>query len=87
MAWRVRYNGYCCSADKGLTFSITNTKLYVPIVLLSAQDNEKRTVYNEKLLEQLNSFLKRRINWNKYQSKISTEIKKQYLDYLIDLSF
>ena len=47
----------------------------------------KNAVYNEKLLEQLNSFLKRRINWNKYQSKISTEIKKQYLDYLIDLSF
>ena len=33
------------------------------------------------------NILKRRINWNKYQSKISTEIKKQYLDYLIDLSF
>ena len=47
----------------------------------------KNAVYNEKLLEQLNSFLKRRINWNKYQSKISTEIKKQYLDYLIDRSF
>ena len=47
----------------------------------------KNAVYNEKLLEQLNSFLKRRINWNKYQSKISTEIKKQYLDFLTDPSF
>ena len=47
----------------------------------------KNAVYNEKLLEQLNSFLKRRINWNKYQSKISTEIKKQYLDFLNDPSF
>ena len=56
-------------------------------LLLSTQDNEKCTVYNEKLLEQLNSFLKRRINWNKYQSKISTEIKKQYLDFLNDPSF
>ena len=46
----------------------------------------KNAVYNEKLLEQLNSFLKRRINWNKYQSKISTEIKKQYLDFLTDPS-
>ena len=38
---------------------------------------------NAKLLEQLNLV----INWNKYQSKISTERPNQYLDYLIDPSF
>ena len=59
---------------------ITDTKLYVPIVTLSTQDNAK-------LLEQLKSGFKRTINWNKYQSKVSTEIKKQYLDLLIDPSF
>ena len=44
------------------TFSITDAKLYVPVVNLSTQDNAK-------LLEQLKSSFKRTINWNKYQSK------------------
>ena len=42
------------------TFTITDTKLYVPVVTLSTQDNAK-------LLEQLKSGFKRRINWNKYE--------------------
>ena len=67
-------------ADQGETFSITDTKLYVPAVTLSNQDNAK-------LLEQLKSGFKRTINWNKYQSKTSTEKQSQYLDYLIDPSF
>ena len=49
-------------ANQGATFSITDTKLYVPIVILSIQDNIK-------LLKQLKSDFKRRINWAKYQSK------------------
>ena len=49
-------------ANQGATFSITDTKLYVPIVILSIQDNVK-------LLKQLKSDFKRRINWAKYQSK------------------
>ena len=53
-------------ADKGATFSITDTKLYVPVVTLSPQ-------YNTKLLEQLNQVLKEKltgININqKYQQK------------------
>ena len=36
------------------------TKLYVPLVTLSTQDNAK-------LLQQLKSECKRTINWNKYQ--------------------
>ena len=62
------------------TFSITNTKLCVPIVTLSTQDNAK-------LFEQLKSDFKRKINRNKYQSKILTEISNQSLNYLIDPSF
>ena len=50
------------------TFAITDTKLYVPVVTLSSQDNVK-------LLDQLKSGFKRTINWNKYQSKVSTERK------------
>ena len=49
-------------ANQGATFSITDTKLYVPIVILSIQDNVK-------LLKQLKSDFKRGINWAKYQSK------------------
>ena len=51
-------------------FKIIETKLYVPVVTLSTQDNAK-------LLQQLNSDLKRTINWNKYQSSIKTYEKKQ----------
>ena len=65
---------------KAAIFSITDTKLYVPVVTLSTQDNTK-------LLQQLWSSFKGTINWNKYQSKMSTERQKQYLDYLIDPSF
>ena len=67
-------------ANQGATFSITDTKVYVLVVTLSTQDNAK-------LLEQLKSGFKRTINWNKYQSKISTERTNQHLDYLINPSF
>ena len=67
-------------ANQGATFSITDTKLYIPVATLSAQDNAKP-------LEQLKSGFKRTINWNKYQAKVSTEKVNQYLDYLIDPSF
>ena len=36
---------------------------------------------NAKLLEQLISGFKRKINWNKYQPKVSTERQNYYLDY------
>ena len=68
------------NADQETTFSINDTKLYVPVITLSTRDNAK-------LLEQLKSGFKRTINWNKYHSKISTETPNQYLDYLIDPSF
>ena len=58
-------------------FTITDTKLYVPVVTSSTQDNAE-------LLEQLKSGFKKTINWNKYQSKTTTQAQKQYLDYLIE---
>ena len=45
------------SAGAG-TFAITDTRLYVPVVTLSTQENTK-------LLQQLKSAFKRVINWNK----------------------
>ena len=47
---------------KATTFAITDTKLYVPVVTLSTQDNAK-------LFEQLKSAFKGKINWSKYQSE------------------
>ena len=38
-------------------------------------------------LQQLKSGFKRTINWNKYQTKVSTEGVNQYLDFFIDPSF
>ena len=67
-------------ANQDATFPITDAKHFVPVVTLSTQDNAK-------LLKQLKSCFKRTFNWNKYQSKISTERPNQYLDYLIDPSF
>ena len=53
-------------AAQVVTFSITDTKLYVPVVTLSIQDNAK-------LLEQLKSGFKWTINCKEYQSKVSPE--------------
>ena len=61
-------------------FKLTETKLYVPVVTLTTQDNAK-------LLQQLKSGFKRTINWNKYQSSIKTYVQNRYLNHLVDPSF
>ena len=45
--------------NQNTKFEITDTKLYVPVVTLSTQDNSK-------LHQQLKLGFKRVINWNKY---------------------
>ena len=62
------------------TFTTTDTKLYVPVMTLSTQDNAK-------LLQKSKSGSKRTIKWNKYPSKITIQRQNQYLDYLIDPRF
>ena len=62
------------------TFAITYTKLYVPVVTLSAQENTK-------FLQQLKSGFKRVINWNKYLSKPELLAQNPYLNYLVEPSF
>ena len=42
---------------------------------------------NAKLLQQLQPGFKRTINWNEYQSKVSTKEINQYLNFLTDPSF
>ena len=61
-------------------FEITDCKLYVPVVTLSAQNDNK-------LLEQLKSGFKRSIKWNKYMSQMSNQNKNNNLNYLIDPTF
>ena len=62
------------------TFVITYTKLYVPVVTLSTQDNAK-------LLQQLKSGFKRVINWNKYLSKPELLAQNPNLNHLVKPSF
>ena len=52
--------------NKEATFQITSTKLYVPVVTLSAKDNVNLT-------KQLNEGFKRSFYWNEYKSKIETK--------------
>ena len=63
-----------------VTFAITDTKLYVPVITLSTQDNSK-------LLEQLKSGFKRIINWNKYLSKLELLEQNPNLNHLVEPSF
>ena len=61
-------------------FQRTDTKLYVPVVSLS-KENEI------KLLEQLKSGFKRTIKWNKYRSQMTIQPQNNNLNYLIDPTF
>ena len=67
-------------APTGLEFQITDTKLYVPVVTLS-KENDK------KLLEQLKSGIKRAIKWNKYRSQMTIQSNNNNLNHLIDPTF
>ena len=50
----------------GVTFKINKCELYVPVVSLSKDDNNK-------LLNHLKSGFKRAVAWNKYLSKVSNQ--------------
>ena len=64
----------------GLEFQIKDTKLYVPVVTLSKENDQK-------LLEQLKSGFKRPIKWNKYRSQMTIQPQDNNLNYLIDPTF
>ena len=68
---------YCQNILTGTTFQINNVKLYVPVFILSINDNIK-------LLENIKQAFERTISWNKYRSEITTQPKNINLDYLID---
>ena len=61
----------------GLEFQVTASKLYVPAVTLSTENDKK-------LLEQLKLGFKRTIKWNRYRSQITIQSQN---NYLIDPTF
>ena len=61
-------------------FAISDTKIYVPDVILSTQNNAK-------LIEQLKSGFKRTTNWSKYEAKVTTKTPNPYLDFLTEPRF
>ena len=66
LTWSVNCVISNAAANQETTFAISNAKIYVPIVTLSIDDNEK-------LLQQLKSGFKRTINWEKYEPKTTTQ--------------
>ena len=66
--------------NQNATFTITDTKLYVPVVTLSTQENTK-------FRQQLKSGFKRVINWNKYLSKPELLAQNPNLNHLFEPSF
>ena len=67
-------------ANQNATFEISDTKLYVPVAILSTKDNSK-------LLQQLKSSFKRVISWNKYLPKPEVLQRDTTLNHLVQPSF
>ena len=55
------------------TFNITETKLHLPVVTLSTQDDNN-------LLEQLKTWFKNTIKRNKYRSEMTNQTKNNNLN-------
>ena len=74
------------SAGTAATFTITDTKLYVPVVTLKTEDNTK-------LSKLLSEGFKRSIYWNKYKVidnilvQIATANEEKYIRELLDSSY
>ena len=63
-----------------ITFEITDSKVYVPVVTLPRENDIK-------LLDQLKLGLKRTIKWNQYRSQMTMQPENNNLNYLIDPTF
>ena len=71
---------YDDSPTVNAVFKIIDCKLYVPVVTLSAEDDNK-------LLGQLKTGFQRTIKWNKYRSEMYNQTKNNNLNYAIDPTF
>ena len=65
------YNANGNNDDNDIAFTIKNTKLYVPVVTLSARDNQK-------LSKLLSKGFERSIYWNKYKKEKVTGQGEDY---------
>ena len=63
-----------------LEFKTTDTKLHVPVVSLSKENDIKH-------LEELKSGFKRTLKWNKYKSQMTIQPQNNNLKYLTDPTF
>ena len=63
-----------------LKFNVIDCKMYVPVVTLQAE-------YENKLYEQLKTGIKIDFTWNKYRSQIINQSATNNLNYLIDPTF
>ena len=70
-------NVYEIDNPENATLKITDTKLFVPVVTLSKENDIK-------LLEQLKSGFKKTIKWNKYRSQMTIQPQSNNLNYLIN---
>ena len=68
------------AAPLELEFQITDTKLNVPVVTLSKENDTK-------LIEQLKTGFNRTIKWNKCRSQMTVHPQNSNLNYLIDPTF
>ena len=66
--------------QKKAKFKTADTKLYVPVVTLSTEDDNN-------FLEQLISGFKRTIKWNKHRSEMVNETKTNNLNHLNNATF
>ena len=59
--------------DDNIIFTIKDTKLYLPVVTLSARDNQKLSKLSSKGFE-------KSVYWNQYKKKVIIKIWKANLD-------
>ena len=67
---------YKIDNPENAAFQITDTKLHVPVVTLSTENDKK-------LLEQFKSGFERTVQWNKYRSQKTIQSNNNNLNYLI----
>ena len=77
---RVITNTQRDTSPTNATFKTTDTKLYVSVVTLLTENDQR-------LLEQLRTGFKRIIGWNKCRSEMTNQTKNKNLNCLIDPTF
>ena len=78
LKWYEKY--ILSSAGTAATFTITDTKLYVPVVTLKIEDNAK-------LSKLLSEGFKRSVYWNKYQDILKDHAENENIRERLDANF